>query len=162
MTEMSKSGDEEQPRRRNWMAPVGEDVANASQSAFLRAGFTDPRLVMHWDAIAGPETARLARPLKLTRGTYGGVLTLLSEPGAALFLQHDTRALCDRINTFLGHRAVARLRFVQGALTQRPPPPARRPPPGPVPPDDPAQRYQGPEGLREAIWRLARARRSRS
>ncbi len=150
---------DEPPQRRNWVAPLAPDAAVAAQSAFLRAGFTDPTLVVHWTEIAGPETARLARPLRLSQGAHGGVLTLLAEPGAAVFLQHETRTLCERINTFLGRPAVARLKFVQGALTQRPEPPPRRKVPEALSPSDPAQCYQGPDGVREALWRLARARR---
>ena len=157
---MSKSGSDEQPKRRNWVSAVASGATTVAQSAFLRAGFTDPGLVTNWDAIAGPETARFARPLCLRQGPHGGVLTLISEPGASIFLQHESRALCDRINTYLGRTAVTRLKFVQGALTPRPPLPSRRPEPGPMPPSDPAARYAGPDGLREALWRLARARRS--
>jgi hypothetical protein len=159
MVEMSKSGSDEQPKRHNWASGVAQEAAAVAQSAFLRAGFTDPGLVTNWDAIAGPETARLARPLRLSQGPHGGVLTLMSEPGASIFLQHETRALCDRINTYLGRTAVTRLKFVQGALTQKTSPQSRRPAPGPMPPTDPAARYVGPDGLREALLRLARARR---
>jgi len=158
---MSKSGGEEQPKRRNWASPIARDAAALGQSAFLRAGFTDPTLVLNWDAIAGPETARLARPLRVTEGRHGGVLTLLCEPGASVFLQHDSRALCDRINTFLGRVTVTRLKFVQGSLSRKPEHTARPKPPELLPESDPAMCYRGPEGLREAIWRLARARRSR-
>lgn len=147
------------PRRRNWVSALAPDVVAAGQAAFVRAGFADPTLVMHWAEIAGTETARLARPLRLSQGAHGGVLTLLAEPGAAVFLQHDTRALCDRINAYLGRPVVTRLRFVQGALTQRPEPPHPVKVPETLSPTDPAQRYQGPDGVREALWRLARARR---
>ena len=81
-----------------------------------RAGFSDPTLVLRWEEIAGSETARLAQPIKLSESASGGVLTLRAEPGAALFLQHDSRALCERINAYLGRTAVSRLRFVQGRV----------------------------------------------
>lgn len=159
---MSKSAPEGQPLRRNWVSALAPDAAAAAQAAFARAGFLDPSLVLHWDEIAGAETARLARPLRLSEGPYGGVLTLVAEPGAAVFLQHDSRALCDRINAFLGRPMIARLKFVQGNLTPRPEAPPPRPPPEPLPDADPARDYSGPEGLREALLRLARARRSRT
>jgi len=145
--------------RRNWASAVATDAAAVGQSAFLRAGFSDPSLVLRWDAIAGPEVALLARPLRLTQGPHGGVLTLMSEPGAAIFLQHEGRALCDRINTFLGRTAVSRLKFVQGSLKPLPAPAARSRAPGPIPPNDPAARCEGPEPLRQALQRLSRARR---
>jgi hypothetical protein len=157
---MTRSADNEQPQRRNWVAALAPAAAVTAQTAFSRAGFSDPTLVLRWEEIAGPETARLARPLRLSQGPNGGVLTLKVEPGAALFLQHETRSLCERINGYLGRQAVSRLRFVQGSLAAHPALPARRPPPGSVSPSDPVQKYQGPEGLRRALLDLARARRS--
>ena len=162
MAKAIKPTEDGTPARRNWAGPVANDATNAGHAAFIRAGFADPTLVLHWERIAGPEVARLARPLRLSEGPHGGVLTLLAEPGAAVFLQHETRPLCERINTYLGRGAVARLKFVQGALTHRPPPPPSLKPAQELTPDDPALGYRGPEGLREALWRLARARHSRS
>jgi hypothetical protein len=147
------------PKRRNWAGAVSGDAGLVGTAAFVRAGFADPTLVLRWDAIAGPETARLARPVKLTEGPSGGVLTLRAEPGAALFLQHETRSLTDRINAYLGRPAVAKLRFVQGPLVARPAASPRPPAPKTVPPDDPVNRYQGPDGVREALLALARQRR---
>ncbi|HVZ90431.1 MAG TPA: DciA family protein [Rhizomicrobium sp.] len=140
--------------------PLGSESGLAARAAFVRAGFVDPTLVLQWEHIAGPETARLARPLKLRPGPQGGVLTLRAEPGAALFLQHESRALCERINAYLGRPAVARLRFVQGPLSIRPAPPLRKTGPAAIPAEDPVRKYQGPERLRDAILKLALRRRA--
>ena len=147
------------PARRGRPAALGRDAELAGHSALSRAGFSDPALVLRWDEIAGPETARLARPLRLSEGPSGGVLTLMAEPGAAVFLQHDSRTLCERINTFLGRQAVARLKFVPGPVAVRQRVQVRSLPKGPVPAADPARKYVGPEGLREALLKLARIRR---
>ena len=88
-------------------------VANA---AFQRAGFSDPTLVLRWQEIAGPEVARLARPLKFSDGPSGGTLTLRAAPGAALFLAHEKRALCDRINAYLGRPAVGAVEIQPGRV----------------------------------------------
>lgn len=148
------------PPRRGRATSLGAEASLAGQTAFVRAGFTDPTLILRWEEIAGAETAALAQPLSLKDGPGGGVLTLKAEPGAAVFLQHDSPALCERINSFLGRQAVVRLRFVQGPLTQRTKPAPRRSSDQPVSPDDAAQKYQGPEGLRGALLKLARTRRS--
>jgi hypothetical protein len=148
----------EMPRRK-WAEAVGRDASSTAHLAFARAGFRDPTLILRWEEIAGPDVARLARPLKLSESASGGVLTLKAEPGAALFLQHETRALCGRINDYLGRNAVARLRFVQGPLAARPPKPVRRSMGGPLPPDDPAVTFKGPEKVRESLLRFARLRR---
>ncbi len=146
------------PPRRGRAGEVGGDVTLAARSAFVRAGFADPTLVLRWKEIAGAQTARLARPIKLSESAGGGVLTLKAEPAAALFLQHDSRALCARINSYLGRVAVARLRFVQGPLLAPLPAPPPRPKPVDPPPADPARRWQGPPNLGQALLDLARQR----
>lgn len=150
------------PERRKWVGPIASDAGPLGAAAFARAGFADPTLVLRWTEIAGPEVARLTRPLRLGQGPQGGVLTLIAEPGAAVFLQHETRALAERINTYLGYPAVARLKFVQAGLVRRPAPEPNRKPAQDIAPTDPALSYSGPEGLREALWKLARARHSQA
>ncbi|HEY1961549.1 MAG TPA: DciA family protein [Rhizomicrobium sp.] len=149
------------PPRRNWTEPVSRSAAPIGSDLFARAGFRDPTLVLRWAEIAGPEVARLCQPIRLSQGPSGGVLTLKAEPGASLFLQHETRELCDRINRYLGAETITRLKFVQGPLALRPKAPPRRRAPGQVPHNDPALAYQGPNALREALLKLARARAAR-
>jgi hypothetical protein len=143
--------------RRGRVSSVAPDASTAAAAAFARAGFADPRLVLNWAEIAGAETARLCLPVRLS----GGALTLKVEPAAAVFLQYESRALCERINTYLGRPVVTRLKFVQAPLAPRPAPPARRVSPATLPAEDPVQKYTGPEGLRAALVKLARARLSR-
>jgi hypothetical protein len=144
--------------RRNRATVVGADANVAAATAFVRAGFSDPTLVLRWNEIAGPEVARLAQPLKFSAGPSGGTLTLRAVPGAALFLAHEKRSLCERINAYLGHAAVSQLKFSQGALPMRADPPPPQKAAGPLPANDPSRRYQGPEGLTKALQALARRR----
>lgn len=144
------------PSRRGRAASVAGDIGVAGGAAFARAGFTDPSLVLRWTEIAGPEIARIARPLKFSES--GGVLTLLAEPGAALFLGHDARALAGRINAYLGRNAVTRVKFVQGALSPTPPPPEPPKPALAAGSGDPVHNYRGPETLKNALQSLARWR----
>jgi hypothetical protein len=149
-------GDQAPPPRRNWAASVGRDAGANAAAAFVRAGFNDPSLVLHWSEIAGPEVARIARPVKFA--AREGTLTLLAEPAAALFLGHESRALAARINAYLGRPAVTRLKFVQGRLTVPPAPP---PPPRAtriINSSDPSNSYKGPESLKTALQSLARWR----
>jgi hypothetical protein len=149
------------PVRRNRTEAVGRSAAPIGSGLFARAGFRDPTLVLRWAEIAGPEVARLCQPVRLTPGTTGGVLTLKAEPGAALFLQHESRELCARINRYLGAEAVSRVKFIQGPLAVRSKPAPRLHVPGEVGRDDPALAYEGPNGLREALLKLAQARAAR-
>ena len=163
---MPQRRDDKQPDlpfvRRNRSAPVSRDASDLGAQAMARVGFRDPTLVLHWEEIAGKDVARMARPIKLSEGANGATLTLRAEPGASLFLQHETRQLCERINAYLGRAAVTKLRFVQGPL---PPKLIHRPPPkraAHVPANDPALSYKGPESLREALVNLARTRAPRT
>jgi hypothetical protein len=141
------------------MESVDRGLAEVTSAAFERAGFRDPTLIVRWAEIVGPEVARYARPVKLSEGPSGGVLTLKSEPGASVFLQHESRTLCARINTYLGRAAIARLRFVQGEIAARPAPEPLPRAAAEAPSADPARGFQGPEPLKEALINLARARR---
>ena len=145
---------EQPPIRHARTVPVGADASLAARAAFVRAGFADPTLILRWVEIAGAETARLARPVKLSEGPSGGVLTLKAEPAAALFLQHESRALCARINAFLGRPAITKLRFVQSSLALPPAPPAPRKAKE-ASATDPARRWRGPEPLGTALLNLA-------
>ena len=161
-TQSQSSGDTqnanaEAPRHRR-AVPVAMEARNAAGASFTRAGFADPSLVLRWRDIAGPEVARLAQPVRLMEGPTGGTLTLRAVPGAALFLSHEKRTLCERINTYLGRPAVAWIKFSQGAPIVRPAPPPRPKPAGPLPDHDPSRRYDGPEGLARALQALARRR----
>ena len=144
--------------RRNWSAPVGRDSFAVGQAAFTRAGFNDPALVLHWVEIAGAEVARIARPVRFS--ARDGLLTLLAEPAAALFLGHETRSLAARINAYLGRDAVKKIKFVQGRLTQEPALPPLPRPAKAINSSDPSNTYRGPADLKAALQSLARWRQA--
>lgn len=147
--------------RRNRVGAVGNDVRFIAQRAFVRAGFSDNTLVLRWPEIVGLQVAELARPVKLTEAASGGVLTLRAEPAASVFLQHDTRNLCERINAYLGRPAVHRLRFAFGPLQAAAPKPIPPASCKEAPADDAARRFEGPEPLKTALLALARTRANR-
>jgi hypothetical protein len=156
---MARTPDQTQEApRHNRPTVIGADACATGAAAFVRAGFNDPTLVLRWNEIAGAEVARLAQPLKFSEGPSGGTLTLRAVPGAALFLAHEKRSLCERINAYLGRPAVAQLKFSQGALLPRPPVHKIEKKAAPLPPNDPSRRYQGPEDLAKALQALARRR----
>ncbi len=153
MAQPPKASQDNAPRRGRAGA-IGADAGAAAQAAFARAGFADPALVLHWEEIAGAEVARLARPVSLK----DGVLTVLAEPAAALFLAHESRTLMGRINNWAGRQWVDRVKFVQGQLESRPPAPTPRQPGKAAKPGDPALQFQGPGPLKSALESLARWR----
>ena len=142
--------------RRNWAASISRDAGPVGHAAFARAGFSDPALILHWVEIAGPEVAKIARPVRFS--AQGGLLTLLAEPAAALFLGHESRALMGRINAYLGRPAVQKVKFVQGRLSQAPVAPVPPRPARSLNSSDPANTYRGPADLKAALQSLARWR----
>jgi hypothetical protein len=151
-----RAPDDTPPARRNWIGSVGADAGVTATQAFARAGFRDPALVLHWTEIAGTEVARLARPLRFSE--KDGVLTLLAEPAAALFLGHESRTLAARINAWAGHAIVQRVKFVQGQLSQPSAVPAPAKPGKTVKSGDPVLGFHGPDALKAALQSLARWR----
>jgi hypothetical protein len=107
-------------------------------------------LVLRWTEIAGAAIARIARPLKWQEGKEGATLTLKCEAGAAVLLQHETRALIERLNAYLGAGRIARLKLAPGRFFEPSEPPGH-----PAPTADPLAESPG---LPEALARLTRLR----
>ena len=148
-TEPDRSG----AARRGRAGPAGEDALGHAAAALHRAGFLDATLVLRWREIAGADIARIAEPLRLTEGPEGAVLTLKCEAGAAVFLQHQTRELLQRLASYLGSSRIVRLRLVPGELERSAGPPDH-PAVNAVSPDEPAS----PLTLSQALERLERRR----
>jgi hypothetical protein len=117
MTSKEKRGQEALGvRRRGWAHPAGEGAQPWTAGAFARAGFADGTIVLRWAEIVGGDVARVASPVKLQKDPQGAVLTLKCEPGALVLLQHETRALLQRLNGYLGANRITRLKLVAGQL----------------------------------------------
>ncbi len=147
-----QEGTQNHPRR-GYARPLADDALRETAAALGLAGFSDATLVLRWAEIAGPEVARVAEPVKLQEGPEGAILTLKSEPGAAVFLQHETRALIERLNAFLGAKRIARIKLISGNIPERiesPTHPSLHLPQRGVPEED--------TGLKGALKRFARLR----
>ncbi|MEM7500281.1 MAG: DciA family protein [Pseudomonadota bacterium] len=89
-----------------------------------KRGFTNVRLFSHWETVVGPQLAAIAVPeaIKWGRGRdAGGTLVLGCASGDALTLQHQQDIIAERINGFLGWRAIEAVRLKTG---RRPPKPS--------------------------------------
>jgi hypothetical protein len=137
------------PRVRSGRA-AGIALLEHVSRAFQRAGFTDPGFLLHWPEIAGVHIARVAQPVKWQESPAGAVVTLCCEPGAAVLLQHETRALVEKCNTYLGPGRIARFRFINGTV-----PPEAAVPPHPAPDSNHVARKIS---LNEAVEKLQRTR----
>jgi hypothetical protein len=139
--------------RRARASAAGETVLAQTAAAFTRAGFADPTLVLRWPEIAGQDVARLAQPVKLQEGERGLVLTLRCDPGASVFLQHQTRALIERLNSYLGGERVARIRLLPGIQKT-----VQEPLPHPLRGKGDDGKRTKPEGLNRALEQLGSLR----
>lgn len=83
-------------------------------------GFAVTRLLTHWEEIAGPETARVARPVKVSYGREGGfgaTLVLLTTGANAPMLEMQKDQIRERVNGVYGYAAISRIRLTQTAPT---------------------------------------------
>jgi hypothetical protein len=106
--------------------PLRELLGKLVGDAFARQGFASAELVTRWHDIVGDEIAADSEPIKLQwpRRSDGedsetGTLVLRVEGPAAIEIQHLAGLICERVNRFLGWRAVGRLALRQAPLRHR-------------------------------------------
>jgi hypothetical protein len=106
--------------------PLRDLLGKVIGDAFARQGFASAELVTRWPDIVGAEIAACSEPIKLNwpRGADGeetgaATLVLRVEGPAAVEIQHLADLICERVNRFLGWRAVGRLALRQAPLRRR-------------------------------------------
>lgn len=106
--------------------PLAELVSICVADVFARQGFTSCEIVTHWDEIVGPEIAALAEPVRMQwvrsrdpDEAPPATLVLRVDGPAALEIQHLGGLILERVNRYLGWRAVDRLALRQAPLTRR-------------------------------------------
>jgi len=84
-----------------------------------KRGFAESRLLTHWAEFVGEDTARIARPIKVSygRGGFGATLTLLTTGAQAPMLQADLPRIQKRVNACYGYAAISHIRITQTAPT---------------------------------------------
>lgn len=130
-----------------------------------KRGFATANLIGAWPELVGARFASATQPERISwprgkaRAEEAGTLTIRVMGGHAVYLQHELGALRERINSFLGFRAVGEIKLVQMPFTR---PERKRPRPEPKLDDRQAadlERQIGSvedEGLREALRALGR------
>jgi len=119
--------------RRSSAKPLRDFVGKVVGATFARQGFASVELITRWAQIVGAEIAAHSEPIKIqwprqgrsapspasgadARGQEPGTLVLRVEGPAAIEIQHFANVICDRVNRFLGWRAVERLALRQAPL----------------------------------------------
>lgn len=148
---------------RSFAKPLRDLLSKVVGDAFMRQGFASAELVTRWSEIVGSEISAHSEPIRIQwpRGEDEarppGVLVLRVEGPAAIEIQHLSGVICERVNRFLGWRAVDRIGLRQAPL--------RRSLRKPVPALDTAAQAHiaaslpeiADEGLRNAVARLGAA-----
>ena len=126
---------------------VGAFVPGIVRKVFEAHGFPSAGILSDWPEIIGSDLAVITAPERLVwprRGNQshgdeetpqkmpslrrsGATLILRVEGPRSLEVQHIAPQLLERINTYFGYRAVAKLRIIQGPVIREAPqePPAR-------------------------------------
>lgn len=154
------------PRRGGGPKALADSLRKVTRQALGQRSLAEQSLILDWPSIAGSDIAGLCTPQGLAfqhrNRRVDGTLTLKVQSGHATRLQHLEPQLIERINGYLGYRAIARLRLLHGA-----PPAAARAQPAPeAPKEDPAplEAETGPTiadpALRAALARLGRTVRA--
>jgi len=107
-----------EPRRQMRFEAAGALVGQTIRKAGEARGFAVARVLTDWAELAGPELARLCRPLRISYGRKGlGATLILEAPGAAApLVQMRLDGLRARINAVYGYAAIARIQVQQGGL----------------------------------------------
>ena len=121
--------------------------------------FSVSRLLTHWDEVAGPDLAALARPVKVSYASRGlaATLTVLTTGAHAPLVQAQLPQLHRRVNECYGYNAIAKIRITQTAPQgfAEPAPEYVAPDPLPNPAADRMARDVSDPDLKAALTALA-------
>jgi len=103
------------------METLSKHFRDITKAVFARHGFAQGDVVGHWAEIVGPDLARVSVPerIKWPRQAgeggrkSGGTLVVKAAPGRAIDLQYEGPRIIARINSFLGHGAIAQVKVIQ-------------------------------------------------
>jgi hypothetical protein len=102
---------------------LGEMVSAVAGPMLGRRGFAGSRLAAEWASIVGEHLAARSLPERVVRapgGQGGGTMHVRIASGAlAVELQHLEPLIVERINTYFGYQAVARLKLLHGPIPER-------------------------------------------
>jgi hypothetical protein len=117
-------------RRGGGLRRLPDLLGKVLDPASRRRGLAEAGVLTDWPRIVGEVLAQRCQPVKLTgsRG-HGGILHVHVAGSAALELQHSEPQLLERINSYFGYPAVARLRLIRAPLALPRPAPADAPAP---------------------------------
>ena len=116
---MSQTASPKKPtRRKRGFQRASSLVASRVRNAGETRGFAVSRLLTHWSEVAGPDVARICRPVDVSYGRgFGATLTLLTTGAEAPMLEMQKDKIRERVNACYGYAAIQKLRITQTAAT---------------------------------------------
>ena len=157
------ASDPAKPTRGGGPKALADSLRKVTQQALGQRSLAEQSLILDWPSIAGSDIARMCTPQGLSfqhrNRRRDGTLTLKVQSGEATRLQHLEPQLIERINGYLGYRAIARLRLLHGAPPAAGEPDARPAAPAADPAPEPERSGEpiADPALRAALARLGRA-----
>jgi hypothetical protein len=141
------------------MRAVAAPLSTVTRPVLKRRGLASGRVVSEWTEIVGATLASCSCPERLSQPRDGGpgTLKIRVDGPMAIELQHLEPVIIERINSYFGYRAVARLSMIRGPLPPRRDPAPEAPPvPDAAALESAAERAAGitDDALREALTSL--------
>lgn len=101
--------------RQGRLVRIGAVLQRVLGPTMRKRGVAATSLVMNWDAAVGEEFAHWTRPVRVVRDT----LYIEVASAWAPLVQHEAPRIRQRINTFLGKDAIARISIRHGQVTPK-------------------------------------------
>lgn len=131
----SQKKQKDEDRRVCGMVSIAMPVDRLTRPVFGKHGFASGALIVDWASIVGSGIASHTLPIRIKFPpkirAEGMLIVKVASSAFATELQHLEPLILERINSYFGWQAVARLKLVHGPLPPRPP--ARPAAPEPAP-----------------------------
>ena len=108
-----------QAKTQSGLRSIAGLVGKNARAALVRRGFAQADILSHWPTIVGPNLSNFSSPEKLSyarQSNKDATLRIRVAPGWAPEFQHFEPLIIDRINSFFGYHAVARLQLIQAPV----------------------------------------------
>lgn len=105
--------------RKSGPQAIGRFVAKSTKAALVKRGFAQADILAKWPTIVGPTLSRVSSPERLSYSrnkSHEAALKIRVTPGFAPEFQQFEPLIIERINSFFGYKAIARLQLIQAPV----------------------------------------------
>jgi len=104
------------------LKPLSRLVAGIATPICQRAGFSQASIILDWDKIVPAAFSQFCQAIKVTFPTHKksqGVLHIRVPSAMALAISYQTPQILERVNTYYGYQAIAKITIHQGPLVAK-------------------------------------------